>query len=59
MEVKNKIILALDVQDIKKALNIVEDVSYYLNTIKIGYPLVLSEGLESIAIIKESRPTKR
>ncbi|MBM4240715.1 MAG: orotidine-5'-phosphate decarboxylase [Euryarchaeota archaeon] len=54
MEVKNRIILALDVQNIKNALKIVEDVSEQINTIKIGYPLVLSEGLESITILKEN-----
>lgn len=54
MEVKNNIILALDVQNIRNALKIVEDVSKYVDTIKIGYPLVLSEGLESISIIKEN-----
>lgn len=53
MEVKNKIILALDVQNMKSALNIVEDVSDYINTIKIGYPLALAEGLGSITQIKE------
>ncbi len=53
MEVKNKIILALDLENMEKALNVVEDVSKYINTIKIGYPLVLSEGLESISLVKE------
>ncbi len=28
-------------------------VSEYVDTIKIGYPLVLSEGLKSISIVKE------
>jgi orotidine-5'-phosphate decarboxylase len=54
MKVKNNIILALDVRNIRNALKIVEDVSEHLDTIKIGYPLVLSEGLESISIIKEN-----
>jgi len=54
MKVKNDIILALDVQNIRNALKIVEEVSEYIDTIKIGYPLVLSEGLESISIIKEN-----
>ncbi|HEX7467127.1 MAG TPA: orotidine-5'-phosphate decarboxylase [Methanobacterium sp.] len=53
MEVKNKIILALDLENMEKALNVVEDVSEYIDTIKIGYPLVLSEGLESISLVKE------
>lgn len=53
MEVKNKIILALDLENMEKALQVVEDVSEHINTIKIGYPLVLSEGLESISLVKE------
>lgn len=54
MEVKNDIILALDVLNMEETLNIVESVSKYLDTIKIGYPLVLSEGPESITFIKEN-----
>jgi orotidine-5'-phosphate decarboxylase len=54
MEVENNIILALDVLNMDDAIGIVEKVSDYINTIKIGYPLVLSEGLESIAFIKEN-----
>jgi orotidine-5'-phosphate decarboxylase len=53
MEVENNIILALDVLDMEKAITIVESVSDYLDTIKIGYPLVLSEGLEAVTAIKE------
>ncbi|MGZ7043376.1 MAG: orotidine 5'-phosphate decarboxylase / HUMPS family protein, partial [Methanobacterium sp.] len=54
MEVKNDIILALDVLNIEEALSIVDNVSKYINTIKIGYPLVLSEGPQSITFIKEN-----
>jgi orotidine-5'-phosphate decarboxylase len=53
MEVKNRIILALDLQNISEALEVVVNVRDYVDTIKIGYPLVLAEGLESIAIVKE------
>ncbi len=53
MEVKNRIILALDVQSIKEAMDIVRSVREYIDTIKIGYPLVLAEGLESISQVKE------
>ena len=53
MEVKNSIILALDLQTIEEAMEVAEGVREYVNTIKIGYPLVLAEGLESISIIKE------
>jgi len=54
MEVKNNIILALDVLNMEEALSIVEIVSKYINTIKIGYPLVLSQGPESIMVIEEN-----
>jgi orotidine-5'-phosphate decarboxylase len=53
MEVKNRIILALDLQSIEDALEVASSVGEYLDTIKIGYPLVLAEGLESISIVKE------
>jgi orotidine-5'-phosphate decarboxylase len=53
MEVKNSIILALDLQTIEEAMEVAEGVREYVNTIKIGYPLVLAEGLESISIIKK------
>ena len=54
MEVKNNIILALDVLNMEEALNTVGNISKYINTIKIGYPLVLSQGPESITFIKEN-----
>lgn len=53
MEVKNQIILALDLQSIEEAVKVVNCVREYIDTIKIGYPLVLAEGLESISIVKE------
>jgi len=53
MEVKNKIIVALDVPDLERAIAVVEAVSDDVNTIKIGYPLVLAQGLESVGIIKD------
>ncbi len=45
MEVKNRIILALDLQTIGEAMEVVRSVREYMDTIKIGYPLVLAEGL--------------
>ncbi|BDZ68279.1 orotidine-5'-phosphate decarboxylase [Methanobacterium ferruginis] len=53
MEVKNKIILAMDVGSIQEALELMDEVSSYLNTVKIGYPLVLAEGLEAVSRVKE------
>jgi orotidine-5'-phosphate decarboxylase len=53
MEVKNNIILALDLQNIEDAMKVAGAVSEHIDTIKIGYPLVLAESLESIALVKE------
>lgn len=53
MDVKNKIILALDVPNMDQALKVMDKVSDHLNTVKIGYPLVLEEGIDSISHIKE------
>ncbi|MFY9639182.1 MAG: orotidine-5'-phosphate decarboxylase [Methanobacterium sp.] len=53
MEVKNRIILALDLQTIGEAMEVAFSVRDYVDTIKIGYPLVLSEGLESISMVKD------
>ena len=52
MEVKNQIILALDVEKKEEAFNILENVTKYLDTIKIGYPLVLAESPTIITSIK-------
>lgn len=58
MEVKNRIILALDLQTIGEALKVVNCVKNHINTIKIGYPLVLAEGLECISKVKETSECK-
>ena len=54
MKVKNKIILALDLMQMKPAMNLLNEISEQIDTVKIGYPLVLSQGLESITEIKEN-----
>ena len=53
MKFRNNIILALDVEDKNHAYNIIDNVIDYLDTIKIGYPLTLSEGPKIIKSIKE------
>lgn len=58
MIIKNKIILALDVQDKEKAYNILNETTDYLDTIKIGYPLTLAEGPEIITSIKKEFDVK-
>ncbi|RAP44658.1 orotidine-5'-phosphate decarboxylase [uncultured Methanosphaera sp.] len=53
MKVKNQIILALDVEEKNRAYEILDQVTDYLDTIKIGYPLTLAEGPQIIKSIKE------
>lgn len=53
MDIKNNLILALDVMSENEAIEICESVEDYIDTIKIGYPLALAEGLEIIGKIKE------
>ena len=53
MNIKNNLILALDVGSEKEAIDICEKVSQNIDTIKIGYPLALAEGLEIINKLKD------
>ncbi len=53
MKIKNKLILALDVMSESEAIEICESVNDYIDTIKIGYPLALAEGLEIINKLKD------
>lgn len=54
MDIKNNLILALDVMSENEAIEICESVKDYIDTIKIGYPLALAEGLEIIGKIKDA-----
>ena len=53
MDVKNNIILAMDLMDLKEAERVCESINEYIDTIKIGYPLTLAEGLSTIGFFKE------
>jgi orotidine-5'-phosphate decarboxylase len=53
MEVENRIIVALDLPDLEAAMHVVDAVREEINTVKIGYPLVLAQGLDSISSIKD------
>ncbi len=53
MEIKNNLILALDVMSKNKAIDICDSIKEYIDTIKIGYPLALAEGLEIINKLKD------
>lgn len=54
MNVKNQIILALDVEEKNKAYEILDETTEYLDTIKIGYPLTLAQGPSIITSIKKN-----
>ena len=54
MEVKNNIILAMDLMDLKEAERVCESINEYIDTIKIGYPLTLAEGLSTIGFFKDN-----
>lgn len=53
MNIKNNLILALDVMNEQEATEICDSVKEYIDTIKIGYPLALAEGLEIIGKLKD------
>ena len=54
MDVKNNIILAMDLMDLKEAERVCESKNEYIDTIKIGYPLTLAEGLSTIGFFKDN-----
>lgn len=54
MDVKNNIILAMDLMDLKAAEAVCESINEYIDTIKIGYPLTLAEGLKTIGFFKDN-----
>lgn len=56
MERKTGLILALDVTDREKALEITAEVRDFVDAIKVGYPLVLATGLGIIQEISEFAP---
>ncbi len=54
MDVKNNIILAMDLMDLKEAERVCESINEYIDKIKIGYPLTLAEGLSTIGFFKDN-----
>ncbi len=52
-EIKKKLVLALDVEDINEAKNLVDIMSPYIGTFKVGLQLFCGYGLEIINYIKE------
>ncbi|NOZ76995.1 MAG: orotidine-5'-phosphate decarboxylase, partial [Euryarchaeota archaeon] len=52
MERKNGVILALDVEDRVRALEVAEAAAAHIDAVKVGYPLVLNTGLGIIEELK-------
>lgn len=52
-DIRKKLVLALDVEDIKEAKNLVETLSPYIGTFKVGLQLFCGYGLEIVNFIKE------
>ena len=52
-EIKEKLVLALDVEDIEEAKQLVDELSPYIGTFKVGLQLFCGYGLEIINYIKE------
>ncbi len=50
------LILALDVMDREKAINIANEVADYLHAIKIGWPLVMAAGMDIIDSLSQIKP---
>jgi orotidine-5'-phosphate decarboxylase len=50
---RSGIILALDVTDRAKAIEVVKKTVDYIDAVKVGYPLILSVGLDIVSELKE------
>lgn len=52
-QIRKKLVLALDVEDIEEAKNLVDELSPYIGTFKVGLQLFCGYGLEIVNYIKE------
>ena len=52
-EIRKKLVLALDVEDITEAKKLVDELSPYIGTFKVGLQLFCGYGLEIVNYIKE------
>ncbi|WP_457549996.1 orotidine-5'-phosphate decarboxylase [Archaeoglobus sp.] len=53
---KIELVLALDVLEREKALNVANEVREYISHVKVNYPLILSCGVEIIGELSKIRP---
>ncbi|MCM3747688.1 3-hexulose-6-phosphate synthase [Paenibacillus pasadenensis] len=51
--------LALDLVDIKGAIEVVDKVAEYVDIVEIGTPIVINEGLHAVKAIKQAFPQLR
>lgn len=51
-----KLQLALDLVDIKGAIEVVKEVESFVDVVEIGTPIVINEGLHAVKAIKEAFP---
>jgi len=56
MQKKYRLIVALDVTNKEQALSISSEIEFFVDAIKVGYPLVLEAGLGIIGMIKDHAP---
>ncbi len=56
MQKNTRLIAALDVTDKSQALSVSKEIEFYVDAIKVGYPLVLESGLGIIGMIAEFAP---
>lgn len=56
MEKNNQLILALDVTERNRALDVAEKVYEHVDAVKVGYPLVLKTGIEIISELSSYIP---
>ncbi len=58
MIIIKKLQLAIDLFDLKSSLKLLQQVGEYIDIIELGTPLLISEGLSIIPIVKELYPDK-
>jgi orotidine-5'-phosphate decarboxylase len=56
MRIENRIVLALDDLTGDRAVEVARSLAHGLDAVKVGYPLVLTEGLEVVSRISEVAP---
>lgn len=56
MRISNRVVLALDDLDGDRAVDVARDLAHGLDAVKVGYPLVLSEGLGVVSRLANVAP---